>query len=53
VLGGQSLAMLKSFGASGVDTAICAKPEGMLAGQLLFGDSIYRSYLVLIWAEAM
>jgi len=48
VLGGQSLAMLKSFGASIVDTAICAKPDGVLAGQLLYGDSIFRSYFVLI-----
>jgi len=48
VLGGQSLAKLKSFGASIVDTAICAKPDGVLAGQLLYGDSIDRSYFVLI-----
>ena len=46
--GGQSLAMLKSFGASIVGTAICAKPDGVLAGQLLYGDSIHRSYFVLI-----
>ena len=48
MLGGQSLAKLKSFGASIVDTAICAKPDGVLAGQLLYGDSIDRSYFVLI-----
>jgi hypothetical protein len=37
----------EDFGASIVDTAICAKPGEVLAGQLLYGDSIYRSYFVL------
>jgi hypothetical protein len=37
----------EDFGASIVDTAICAKPDGVLAGQLLYGDSIHRSYFVL------
>jgi hypothetical protein len=27
-----------------VDTAICAKPGEILAGQLLYGDSIHRTY---------
>jgi hypothetical protein len=53
MLGGQSLAMLKSFAASIVDTAICAKPDGVLAGQLLYGDSIHRSHSALICAEAV
>jgi hypothetical protein len=48
VLGGQSLAVRKSLGASSVDTAICAKPGEVLAGQLLYGDSIHHSYFVLI-----
>jgi hypothetical protein len=47
VLGRQSSAC-EDLGASIVDTAICAKPDGVLAGQLLYGDSIYRSYFVLI-----
>ncbi|WP_157467440.1 hypothetical protein [Edaphobacter aggregans] len=37
----------KDFGASIVDTAICTKPGEVLAGQLLYGDSIHRSYFVL------
>ena len=39
--------LAEDFGASIVDTAICAKPGEVLAGQLLFGDSIPRSYFVL------
>ena len=37
----------EDFGASIVDTAICAKPGEVLAGQLLYGDSIHRTYFVL------
>jgi hypothetical protein len=37
----------EDFGASIVDTAICAKPGEVLAGQLLYGDSIPRSYFGL------
>jgi len=47
-LGGQGSAVRKSLGASSVDTAICAKPGEVLAGQLLYGDSIHRSYFELI-----
>jgi hypothetical protein len=39
--------LAEDFGASIVDTAICAKPGEVLAGQLLYGDSIPRSYFVL------
>jgi hypothetical protein len=34
-----------------VDTAICAKPGELLAGQLLYGDSIHRSYFVRTASE--
>jgi hypothetical protein len=34
-----------------VDTAICAKPGGALAGQLLCGDSILAAYLALARVE--
>ena len=37
----------EDFGESIVDTAICAKPGKVLAGQLLYGDSIHRTYFVL------
>jgi hypothetical protein len=37
----------EDFGASSVDTVICAKPGEVLAGQLLYGDSIPRTYFVL------
>ena len=46
VLGRQSSAY-RRFGASIVDTVICAKPGKVLAGQLLYGDSIHRTYFVL------
>jgi hypothetical protein len=39
--------LAEDFGVSIVDTAICAKPGEVLAGQLLYGDSIHRSYFVL------
>jgi hypothetical protein len=38
---------LQSFRASIVDTSICVKPGEVLAGQLLYGDSIHRIYFVL------
>jgi hypothetical protein len=34
-------------GRSIVDRAICSKPGGDLAGQLLYGDSLHRSNFVL------
>jgi len=37
----------KDFGASIVDTAICAKPGEVLAEQLLYGDSIHRTHFAL------
>jgi hypothetical protein len=36
----------EDFGASIVDTAICAKSGELLAGQLLYGDSMHRIYFV-------
>jgi hypothetical protein len=34
-----------------VDTAICAKRGELLAGQLLYGDSMHRSYFVRTGSE--
>jgi hypothetical protein len=50
VLGSQNLAA-DELGASIVDTAICAKPGELLAGQLLYGDSMHRSYFVRTGSE--
>jgi hypothetical protein len=51
MLGSQNLAA-DDFGVSIVDTAICAKPGELLAGQLLYGDSMHRSYFVRTGSES-
>jgi hypothetical protein len=42
VLGRQSLAGSRRFWSEHCGTAICAKPGELLAGQLLYGDSMHR-----------